>query len=76
MTKEAIVNAAHAQPFKPFYLKLTDGKLLHVPHPDFIHFTQGGRTAIVNGQGEHFSIVDVALVTTLEFDPPASISRE
>jgi hypothetical protein len=66
MTKEAILKAVHANPFKPFSLRLTDGALLPVPHPDFITVTQGGRTAFVMGEGEDFSIVDLALVTALQ----------
>jgi hypothetical protein len=67
VTKEAIQTNLRAQPFKPFSLRFTDGKLIPVPHPDFIALSQGGRTAIVTGEGENFSIVDLGLVTTLEF---------
>jgi hypothetical protein len=66
MTKEAILKTVHANPFRPFSLRLTDGLLLRVPHPDFITVTQGGRTAIVLGEGEDFSIIDLALVTAIE----------
>jgi hypothetical protein len=68
MTKEAVNNTLHAQPFKPFALRLTDGSLIPVPHPDFIAVTQGGRTAIVLAEGENFKIVDLALVTALELN--------
>ena len=66
MTKEAILKTVHANPFRPFSLRLTDGILLAVPHPDFIAISQGGRTAAVFGAGEEFSIVDLALVTAIE----------
>jgi hypothetical protein len=66
MTKDAIQSTLHAQPFKPFLLRLTDGTLVPVPHPDFMVVSQGGRTAIVNTEGEKFSIVDLGLVTTIE----------
>ena len=69
MTKEAIHNALHTVPFKPFSLRLADGKLIPVPHSDFITLSQGGRTAIVLGEGENFSIVDLGLVTALELGP-------
>ena len=66
MTKDAIQSTLHAQPFKPFLLRLTDGTLVPVPHPDFMVVSQGGRTAIINTEGEKFSIVDLGLVTTIE----------
>ena len=71
MTKEAINERVHAHPFKPFSLRLTDGTLLFVPHPDFIWLSQGGRTAVVSTGGENFKIVDMALVIAIEFNPPS-----
>jgi hypothetical protein len=68
VTKEAVHSTLHSQPFKPFRLRLTDGSLVRVPHPEFIVVSQGGRTAIVNTEGEKFSIVDLALVTAIELD--------
>jgi hypothetical protein len=56
MTKEAVNNTLNAQPFKPFSLRLTDGSRARVPHPDFIVVSQGGRTAIVNTEGEQFPL--------------------
>ena len=66
MTKDAIHGTLRAQPFKPFSLRLTDGTLVPVPHPDFMVLSQVGRTAIVRTEGEKFSIVGLGLVTTLE----------
>jgi hypothetical protein len=66
MTKEAIHQPLQAEPFKPFSLRLTDSKLVPVPHPNLMRLTQGGRTALVTREAEHFSIVDLGLVTTLE----------
>jgi len=66
VTKDAIHSRLQAQPFRPFCLRLTDGSLVPVPHPDFVMLTQGGRTAIINTEGEKVSIVDIGLVTTIE----------
>jgi len=66
MNKDAVQSTLHAQPFKPFLLRLTDGTLVPVPHPDFMVVSQGGRTAIINTEGEKFSIVDLGLMTTIE----------
>ncbi|MEK7676121.1 MAG: hypothetical protein AAB676_09850 [Verrucomicrobiota bacterium] len=51
---------------RPFSLRLTDGSLVPVPHPEFIFITQDGRTAIVNLEGSRIKILDVELVTALE----------
>ena len=51
---------------RPFSLRLADGSLIPVPHPEFIWLTQDGRTAVVNTEGSRIRIVDVALVTVLE----------
>jgi hypothetical protein len=69
MTREAIADTLRAQPFKPFSLRLTDGSLVFVPHPDFVVVSQGGGTAVVNTTGEHFKIIDLRLVTAIEFGP-------
>jgi len=66
MTKDAVHSTLHAHPFKPFSLRLEDGTLIPVPHPDFMVLSQGGRTAIVNTEEEKFSIVDLGEVTMME----------
>jgi hypothetical protein len=41
-----------------------------VPHPEFILLTQGGRTAVVNTEGEKVRILDLALATAIELESP------
>jgi hypothetical protein len=72
MTRDAVLSTLHARPFKPFALRLTDGSLVSVPHPDFMVVSQGGRTAVVNTEGEKFSIVDLGLVTAIELNSSKS----
>ena len=69
MTKDAIYKSLHAEPFKPFYLRLTDGSVVAVPHPNFMGLSPGGRTAVVFGEGENLSILDTSLVTAIEVGP-------
>lgn len=40
---DSIRRAMHAQPFRPFKLKLVDGTVHTVTHPDFIAISPGGR---------------------------------
>ena len=68
MTREAVKRVLGAQPFKPFQLRLTDGALVPVAHPEFIALSETGRTAVVMTHGDDFKIVDMALVTALQFD--------
>ena len=72
MTKETIKQMIGAEPFKPFSLRLTDGSLVPVPHPELILVTQGGRTAYVNVEGERVKILDLALITAIEVGQGAS----
>ena len=72
MTIQAIREAAHAEPFQPFALRLAGGPVIKVSHPDYIAFGPKGRTVIVYKSDESFKVVDVILVTELEI--PASRS--
>ena len=36
MDVTAVREAIHAQPFRPFTLRLADGRELLIPHPDFV----------------------------------------
>ncbi len=57
-------------------LRLTDGSLVAVPHPEFILITQDGKTAIVNTEGGRISILDIELVTALETAERTSQQKE
>ena len=60
---------------RPFSLRLTDGALVPVPHPEFIWITQDGQTAIVNTEGSRIKIIDVELVTALEQGNGAGLEK-
>jgi hypothetical protein len=66
MTIEQLRTLARAEPFRPFTLHLADGKSLDVPHPDFLSHSPSGRTVIVYGEDDAFSVVDLLLVTRIE----------
>jgi len=70
MTIEQLRNVHHASPFRPFTLHLADGRSLSVPHRDFLSHSPSGRTVIVYGDDESFSIIDLLLVTRIEVYPP------
>ena len=70
MARDAVYTALQERPFRRFSLRLTDGSLVPVPHPEFILLTQGGRTAVVNTEGEKVRILDLALATAIELESP------
>jgi hypothetical protein len=57
-----------AQPFRPFEVRLADGQQIRIDHPEWAFLSPGGRTLMVyeRGQDEHFQMVDVRLITTVE----------
>jgi hypothetical protein len=42
-TGEQIRRAMHQQPFRPFMLRLADGRTYRIGHPDFIAIPPGDR---------------------------------
>jgi hypothetical protein len=70
MTIEQMRNAHQTRPFRPFRIHLADGRSFLVRHPDYLSHSPTGRTIIVYGDGETFSILDLLLVTELEFGEP------
>jgi hypothetical protein len=77
MTAHDIREAADAQPFRPFKLRLAGGPAIKVAHPDFIAVHPKGRTVIVFGNDESYRIVDVMMVSEIEFSHTArkSVAR-
>ncbi len=65
MNPDQLRAVREANPFRPFTVHLADGRALHVPHRDYLSMSPGGRTVIVYGQGDAFSILDLLLVTEL-----------
>jgi hypothetical protein len=70
MTAEQFRTLREANPFRPFTIHLADDRSLSVPHRDFVSQSPGGRTIIVYGSNEAFSVVDFYLVTELAVQGP------
>jgi hypothetical protein len=69
MTIEQLRAAYQARPFRPFVFHLADGRQLPVSSSEFMIFSPSGRTVIVYQPDDSFNIVDLLLVTDLEFRP-------
>lgn len=72
MTVQQLRAALHGMPFRQFTLHMGDGRSFHVPHPDFLSMSPTGRTVIVYQQDDDFSILDLLLMTEIEFTKPAA----
>ena len=66
MTTEQLRKMHQARPFQPFDIHLADGRSLPVKHPEFLSFSQSGRTIGVGVDEGTIEVVDLLLVTSLK----------
>jgi hypothetical protein len=71
MTLEQFNNALQTQPFRPFVMHLADGREIMVKHPQLVVSTSTGRTTVVVQPDDTLNIIDLLLVTDLEYREPA-----
>jgi hypothetical protein len=74
VTIDELRKAYAARPFRPFVLHLADGREIRVRHPEFLAMAPTGRIISVT-EGEGFHVIDMFLVTDLEFRGRESSSR-
>jgi hypothetical protein len=68
MTIDQLRKAARAEPFRLFTISLTDGRRFRVRHPEFILIPpEASRTFVMAESGEDYSIIDLLLVTSIDF---------
>jgi hypothetical protein len=72
VTVQQLRGAHHATPFRPFTIHMADGRTFDVPHPDFLSMSPSGRTVIIYHGDEHFSILDLLLMTEIEMKSTSS----
>ena len=65
MTTEQLRDMLNMQPFRPFMAHLADGRAVEIQHPEFIAYG-GGRTFVVYLRDDHFEVIDLLLVSSLE----------
>jgi hypothetical protein len=70
MRTENLQEAVKAAPFRPFTMRLADGSMVEVKHPEWIAHPSGTRTAVVMGPDGSVKIIDVALILSIEQGPP------
>jgi hypothetical protein len=66
MDLNGIREALRRQPFESFSIGLADGRVLPVPHPDFVALTP--RRVIVVAEDGSWSVVEPLLIVSLDYD--------
>ena len=74
MTIEQLRTVHQSLPFRPFTIHMADGRSFRVPHRDFLSSSPSGRTIIVYGMDDAFSIIDLLLVNEVEVEAPQAIT--
>ncbi len=72
MTTEQLRRTHQEAPFRPFSIRMADGRKFPIPHPDFLSFSPVGRTAVIFHDDGSASIVNLLLMTELELSPAAT----
>ncbi len=73
---EEIGEMMHAEPFKPFEIRTSDGDTILIIHPDFIARSPLGDTVIVyEKDSSHHRVVNLRQVVTIEPTRPRESKR-
>ncbi len=72
MMIETLAQAHKATPFLPFELCLADGRIIPVPHPEFMSYTGKSRMVhVINEEGTWGEWIDLLLIVSLRTPEPA-----
>ena len=66
MTTDQFRAMLHQHPFRPFTIRMADGRAFEVAHRDFVAMSPTGRTAIVYEGNENFGVLDLLLMSELQ----------
>jgi hypothetical protein len=66
MTLTDIEDALRRAPFIPFNIEIENGRIVHIPHPDFLLLTAGETTAWA-AEGNRFVAVHLGQIHALRF---------
>ncbi len=77
MTLHAMKQVLDADPFRPFTLRLADGRSLRVFNPHNVAFLGNGRTLFVaHHKSEQFELIDLLLVNSIVIGSEAARRRK
>jgi hypothetical protein len=63
MTIEQISEFHKARPFRPFTIRMADGRSFRIPEPEYLSHPPSGRTVIVFDENDSFHILDSVMIT-------------
>ena len=73
MTNRDLRDAVTEQPFLPFRIRMTDGRMIEVKHPDFVMVHPGDRTFVFYDYDRRtYRIIDLLHTQEIEYDMPDS----
>lgn len=67
MTAEQVLLRKDAVPFLPFEMLLADGRVLLIPHPDFLSVAEEEELAHVHALNGEIEVLDLLLVVSIRF---------
>jgi hypothetical protein len=59
MTTDQFEATLHQMPFRPFTIRMADGRSFDVVHRDFVSRSPSGRTVIIFGKDEDYCALDL-----------------
>jgi hypothetical protein len=72
MTVAKLKEVYELQPFRPFTLRLADGRAIPVLHREFMMAAPSGQTVVVMQPDDTMNIIDLNLVTEIELKVSSS----
>jgi hypothetical protein len=76
MTTDELRATLRQDPFRPFTIRMVDGRSFRVAHRDYLALSPSGRTVIVFQPDESYSVLDMLLMSELEVPAPNGQSGE
>ena len=67
MRVDELRKALRAEPFKPFLVRVADGREYDVRHPEFMMIAPSGKTVAVYGPDDLADFIDTLMITSLHF---------
>ena len=63
---EKVIEFWKRQPFAPFDIRVSDGRVYQVDHPDFLMRSRRGKTVTFTTEDDREVVIDVGHITSLE----------
>ena len=70
MKADEIRHLLNAKPFRPFYIKLAEGRKARVFDKNFAMISPGGQTLLAYENKTHYNLIDIGSITGIEVNSP------